>query len=237
GGGNGGEQASCGLGWSRMRGPVALVLSKDGGRLFAANGRSGSLSVIDARRGGVIAEHDVGLGLADLAARGGGRHLLAVDRAVGELILLSHEDPSVRVVQRLTISLDPVRVLPSVDGSSCVVASRWSRRLTFVEFVPGRSEAGGGPASVRLQFARALDLPFCPRNMAWVRGGTVLVVADAFGGRLAVVDARGGSLESVRSLPAHNIRGLAAAPDGRTLVLAHQVLNGGGHPQPAAVPS
>ncbi len=33
------------------------------------------------------------------------------------------------------------------------------------------------------------------------------------------------AIESVRSLPAHNIRGLAFAPDGRTLVIAHQVLN------------
>ncbi len=223
---SGGEPASSRLGWSRIRRPVALVLSQDGGRLFAANGRSGSLSVLDTRRTRVIAEHDVGLALADLAARGDGRHLLAVDGTAGELILLAVEEPSVRVVQRLTISPDPVRVLPSVDGSSCVVASRWSRRLTFVELVPGRGGAGGEPAAVRLRFARALDLPFCPRNLAWVHGGTVLVVADAFGGRLAVVDPRGGSLKSLRSLPVHNIRGLAATPDGQTLVLAYQVLNG-----------
>ena len=34
-----------------------------------------------------------------------------------------------------------------------------------------------------------------------------------------------GSLRSVRSLPAHNIRGLALAPDGKSLVIAHQTLN------------
>ncbi len=50
-------------------------------------------------------------------------------------------------------------------------------------------------------------------------------MADAFGGKLAVVDTQGRTIESVRSLPAHNIRGLAFAPDGRTLVVAHQVLN------------
>ena len=33
------------------------------------------------------------------------------------------------------------------------------------------------------------------------------------------------TLESVRSLPAHNIRGLATSPDGQTLVLAHQTLS------------
>ena len=130
------------------------------------------------------------------------------------------------VVERLKISPDPVRVLLSPDGSSCVVASLWSRRLTFVALGPERGDSDSATTSSHLRIARVLNLPFCPRNLAWVRGGTKLVVADGFGGKLAVVDARGGSLESVRSLPAHNIRGLAAAPDGKTLVVAHQTMNG-----------
>ena len=40
-----------------------------------------------------------------------------------------------------------------------------------------------------------------------------------------MVDTLQRSIESVRSLPAHNIRGLAFAPNGQTLVVAHQVLN------------
>ena len=61
--------------------------------------------------------------------------------------------------------------------------------------------------------------------MVLVRSGARLVVADAFAGRLAVVDPKQGTLESVRTLPAHNIRGLAESPDGQTLVVAHQVLH------------
>src|SRR5439155_25238700 len=34
-----------------------------------------------------------------------------------------------------------------------------------------------------------------------------------------------GEVESVRSLPAHNIRGLAVSADGKDLLIAHQVLN------------
>jgi cytochrome c peroxidase len=52
-----------------------------------------------------------------------------------------------------------------------------------------------------------------------------VIVADAFGGRLAVIDTKRRSIDSIRSLPAHNIRGLTFAPDGQTLVVAHQVLN------------
>ncbi len=77
----------------------------------------------------------------------------------------------------------------------------------------------------RLSINGSLDLPFCPRALAFFPEGSRLVVADAFGGQLAVVQTKPLAIESVRSLPAHNIRGLAFTPDGRTLVLAHQVLN------------
>lgn len=101
------------------------------------------------------------------------------------------------------------------------MASRWSRQLAFVAILPG---AGDDPDR-SLKVSRTLGLPFRPRDLAPIRDGSALVVADAFGGRLALVDARRMTLESVRSLPAHNIRGLATSPDGRTLVLAHQTLS------------
>ena len=101
------------------------------------------------------------------------------------------------------------------------MASLWSRRLTFVGLTPHAPEDGHPGLSI----AGSLELPFCPRELAVVPGSTKLVVADAFGGRLAVVDLRRRAIDSVRSLPAHNIRGLAFSPDGRALLIAHQVLN------------
>ena len=69
-----------------------------------------------------------------------------------------------------------------------------------------------------------LELPFCPQELVSVADGPKLVVADAFGGRLAVVDTTHRSIERLRTLPAHNIRGMAFAPDGGSLVIAHQRL-------------
>ena len=40
-----------------------------------------------------------------------------------------------------------------------------------------------------------------------------------------MIDTKRRSIDSVRTLPAHNIRGLTFAPDGQTLVITHQVLN------------
>src|SRR3981189_734630 len=77
-----------GPGLSRVRRPTALAMGKDGSRLFVANGRSGSLSVIETSSARVVAEHDLGRGLADLAVLTDGRHLLAVDRAGDALLLV-----------------------------------------------------------------------------------------------------------------------------------------------------
>ena len=107
----------------RVRQPVALVCADEGRTVVVANRRSGSLSVIDAAARKVVAEHDVGRGLADLALLKGGRRLLAVDETSSELLLLDYHDRAVRVMDRLTVSPGAVRLAVWADGASCAVAS------------------------------------------------------------------------------------------------------------------
>ena len=205
---------------ARSRHPVALASSPDGSRLFVANRDSGSLSVVDPEGARVVSEHDVGRILADVAALPDGRHLLAVDRGANVLLLLACREGSVRVVGRLAVGVDPVRLLAWGDGSRCAVASSGARRVTMVDLA--RGEGDEPPA---MEVSCAIDLPFAPREMALVRDGSRLVVADGFGGKLDVIDPARGTLESFRTLPAHNIRGLATSPDGWMLAVAHQTLH------------
>ena len=216
-----GEPGTSGSPARRIRQPVALAVVNGGQTLLAANGRSGSLSVVDIASRKVVAEPAVGRGLADLAVLPDGRHLLAVDRAAGELLLVEYRDRSPRVVGRIAVAPDPVRVVVLGSGSSAVVASTWPRRLTFVSLAP-RAPENREPALVDRRRPRPAVQPSRDGRL---RGGSRLVVADAFGGRLAVVDLHRRAIESVRSLPAHNIRGMTFSPDGRTLLVTHQVLN------------
>jgi hypothetical protein len=57
-----------------------------------------------------------------------------------------------------------------------------------------------------------------------VQNDSKWVVADAFGGNVAVVDVARAEIESVRDLPAHNIRGLALSAGGDEVLIAHQRL-------------
>ncbi len=177
--------------------------------------------MIDTAERRVVGECDVGRGLSDLAVLSDGVHLLALDQPADELLLVECRAHSIKVVGRFKVSPDPIKLAVSHDGLTCVVSSLWSRRLTFLGLAGQLRESGYRAPAIE----QAIDLPFCPREMAFVPNDGKLVVADAFGGRIAVVDVKGQKVESVRELHGHNIRGLAFAPDGQTLVVAHQVLN------------
>jgi DNA-binding beta-propeller fold protein YncE len=201
-----------------LRRPVALVLSDDGKWLFTANERSGSISVLDGVGRKTINEFPVGRKLADLSAAPGGSYLVTVDEEANELLLLDRRDAALRIVERLKVAATPVNVQVSSDSRRCSIASLWSRQVSVVELTPGT-------AGKRLALLRSIALPFSPRRQLWLPRSSKLVVADAFGGRIAVVDAAEGRLESLQPIPAHNIRGLCLSSDGKRLLIAHQILN------------
>ncbi len=200
----------------RLRRPIALAVSDDGGWLYVANRRSGSLSVIDLAERRAIAELDLGETFASLA-RVDRTRFLAVDEGRHELLLLRTEGKKVEVVSRLAVSPFPVEAVVTQDGRRAFVASLWSRRLTEV--------ALSSPEASQMSVTRVSDLAFAPRKMLLLREDSRLIVADAFAGRLGVFDAAKGKLLAIREFPAHNIRGLSVTPDGKMLAVAHQMLN------------
>ena len=196
----------------RLRRPVALAPSPDRKWLYVANHRSGSISVIDVALQNVVAELDVGKSLADIVVSSDGRHLLVVDESANELIRLSCRGPKLSVIDRLVVAPTPVTVRVVAGGMQCSVASLWSRRLSVVSL------------REKLEVEQALEMPFSPRMQLPSADGKRLIVADSFAGKLASINIERGTIESVRDLPAHNIRGLAFSRTGSELFLTHQSL-------------
>ena len=199
-----------------LRRPIALQLAASEEWLYAANQRSGSISVIGLDEPSVVQEFSIGEQLSALE-RFGPERLLAADPTRHELMVLQADGKTIRVQQRLAVSPYPVSIAVAPDTKRCSVASLWSRRLTFVA-LPSTESAQARVESV-------VDLPFAPRCQLFVREGEYLIAADSFGGRLAVVDMSTRELLHVREFPAHNIRGLRLSADGQMLLIAHQMLN------------
>jgi YVTN family beta-propeller protein len=201
------------------RRPVALALADDGKWLYVANQGRGSIAAIDTSSLRVAAEAEIGRQLADLEITPDGSHLVTVDEHAGELILLRRHGPQLETALRMEVSGGPVSVRIAPDGSSYSVASLWSRRVTIVR-VGTKAEA---LESTRV--TKVIDLDFAPRLQMFAGNPAKLIVADAFGGRLAVLEIARGEIESDRRLPAHNLRGLALSDDGKRLIISHQMLN------------
>ncbi|MBI1311552.1 c-type cytochrome [bacterium] len=193
------------------RRPSSAVLSFDESLLFVANRQSGTLSTIELKTG-QVSERPAGQQLSALVRRPGSRELLAVDFSASEVIVYEEVDSRLMPRRRIETALWPVAAACSDDGAVCCVTSLWSRRASVISF--GTEDETADSA--------VIDLPFAPRAVTFFDQRHA-VVAEAFGGRLAVVDCRRGTLISVRELPIHNIRDLVCS-DG-SLLLTHQVLN------------
>jgi DNA-binding beta-propeller fold protein YncE len=205
---------------TQLRRPLAAAFLDEGQTLCVANQRSGSVSVIDLPRASVREEFSVGKHLTGLAVLPDHKHVLITDDERHELIALTCDGSRITVRARLAVGPYPISVAVLPDGNHATVASLWSHRLEVVDLTP---LATAGPVSLRV--LHTLHLPFAPRDQCVLPGPARVVVADAFGGRLAVVDAAAGQLLALHELNGHNLRGLALNDRGDQLLVSHQVLD------------
>jgi DNA-binding beta-propeller fold protein YncE len=203
---------------ARLRRPVAAVLLADGHTLCVANQRSGTLSLVDLARPRLLGEYAAGAHLTALAALPDRKHLLVLDDERHQLIALSGNRGGLSVQARLRVGPYPASVAVLPDGKRATVASLWSRRLEVVDL-------SRLPTARSLRVLRMIRLPFPPRNLLALPPSSRVVVADAFGGHLAVADVSSGRLLAVHRLRGHNLRGLALSADGKRLLVSHQILD------------
>ena len=211
--------------WRR---PVALVITDEGRHLITANQQSGSLSLLDARLMSVQSESSIGKRLSDLVVSPVDNNLLlTTDEESHELLAVRRQDEKFAVIKRLDLSPYPVTVRMTADGSRACIASLWSRTITVVDIA--RWLESKAPESSVIS---AVRLPFAPRELLMIDEAHKLIVADAFGSKLAVVKLAEGSsdqshLESVREILGHGIRKMSRHPTLPRVVMTHQILSRG----------
>jgi YVTN family beta-propeller protein len=203
------------------RRPAAAVLIDGGSRLCVANRRSGTLSLVNVAARSVF-EKQIGQQLSDIVALPGSDRLLVSDFAGGAVIVVKHAADELQIVDRVDVAAWPESITVNEQGNLVCVASLWSRRLTILSRVPAVASE-----DVVLKKLHEIDLPFAPRAITFV-DSTKVVVADSFGGRLAVVECVSGTKTVQHDLPIHNVRDLTVGNDGR-LYLTCQRLNPKGY--------
>lgn len=208
-----GELKSISLVKSQFRRPIAIQrLNKT--TAVVAN-RCGTLTLIDLPKWSLLAEYSIGGRPTDLAVSAG--RVLVTDGEQSKLITVVIDRDSARSVSEISLPTHPVTVRVSADGSWCSVASLWARKLSFVRLPNSVHHTPTVMATV--------DLPFAPREQILVKNDGKVIVADGFGGRLAIVGSKSHQVEAVHSFGAHNIRGLALNPDKSRLQISQQLLN------------
>lgn len=200
-----------------LRRPVAAAWIEPGKLLAVANSRSGSVSVVDIPGRKVLEEVVVGEKLADITAMPTGGKLLAVDESRHELVVLDWKGDTLQVANRIPVAPFPVSVAISQTGGRIAVASLWSRKLTILE-----PNIDLPRDAAQLRKLAEIDLPFNPRSQVFLPDTRTLVVADAFGGNLAIVDAAKGTLLSVPKTGFESIQAIALSSDGAQLVSANR---------------
>jgi DNA-binding beta-propeller fold protein YncE len=206
---------------SLLRRPVAAALLADGHTLCVANRCSGSVCLVDLDQESVLKEAVIGQRLADLAMLSDGRHALVVDEQRHELVVLTLAGNGLTVRARLAVGPYAVSVAVQPDGARATVAGLWSRRLEIIDLTALSSPDEQGS----LRIVHVVPLPFAPRMQCVLPARPYVIVADAFGGHLAVVDVVRGQLVAVHKVTGHNLRGLALDASGKRLLVSHQVLN------------
>ncbi len=196
---------------SGWRGPAAVWLSPDGATLLTACEKSGTIVAIDTARREKTWELAIGKSLVAMAATTDGATLVACDAAANELMVMDAGDGRCKVRSRVPVSARPAGVVLDADGRRAWVTSKWSREVSRVDLAAGKVD-------------QVVQLDFSPRNAAWLPDGRTLIVADAFGGRFALIDAASGRIVRDLSVPGHNVRGLALSPDGQNLLVSHMIL-------------
>ncbi|MFN9718588.1 MAG: cytochrome c peroxidase [Planctomycetota bacterium] len=183
---------------------------------WVANSRTGTLSCVDTGAQTVIREWKVAKSLSSVAVFR--NHLLATDDVDHSVICLQpasangtielHRIADVRLAQY------PVDIAVNGNQTTVAISSLWSHRVTLLK--PDNNSM--------LAVTSTIDLPFAPRRLQFL-SERVLVVADAFGGRLQVVDTTSGAPIRDHEVFGHNIRGIATNPQTGLVLLTCQTLN------------
>lgn len=206
--------------------PISLAYLHDAQRLLVANRDSGTITTIDPETRQVLSHWRIpgAEQLAEMIVSADERFVLTCSRTQNRVWLLQRVDDSqFSLLESISVPAGPVALSWLPNGSSpnseATVACQWGRTVLFVKVNP-ESAAGS-----RLVVRSSVPLPHAPRRMLPIENGARVIVTDAFSGAISVIRTDNHTVERTKKIPGHNVHGLGIMPDGKRVIVAHQILN------------
>jgi hypothetical protein len=196
--------------------PSAIATFSQRDTLLVADASQGRVLTVTLNDSPSPRETTIGKSLVDLARLADDR-FVAVDRTLRQLILFrldAGNEDVIHVDQRIHLDVEPARLAVNDVGTVACVTSRWSRAVQLVRLSETSRSHTSAPMVLGFEPQEILQLP----NQRFL-------VADAFAGRLAVIDAKHHRVAAVQTIHGHNLRGLALTDDGSQVLISHQILS------------
>jgi YVTN family beta-propeller protein len=189
------------------RSPISLALTSDGSRLLVANQTNGSVAWVDSTLGKLLREVKTGDRPSGVAVSKDGKLGVVAHWYGYDLAILDLSDDRAEVLGRVEVGPEPRGVAIAADGRTCYVAVGASNEVVRVDLVDRKVTA-------RVEVGRE------PRGLAITPDGSRLVVGNARGQSISVVDLGKFAVERTLPMLADNLRQVAVSPDGRYAYVA-----------------
>ena len=201
------------LAWRR---PVSVHLNESADRLVVGL-ESGSIAIVDVESRLVSNELQASREIVQLEPCGHDRCWLLLDQDESRLKLIRLDDDSLEILDQVLIEPTARAVAYQRSTRRIAVSSDWSRRIAVFEL-----DSSDGDSSHLRQLTQ-VDLDFSPGLVLWHDRLPQLLVADAFGGQLAMIDVELGTVAAQANTGGHNTRGMVFDDRGR-LLMTQQIL-------------
>ena len=200
--------------------PIAVAISGNREYAFVANQNHPSILVIETNTFATRQIEGPWQEMVDLVACPQPDRLLAIAKSPPQIMEISVAAKDPIASRAHSLSGIPAKLAVSLDGQFVCVSMTWEHAICLIRLTDQHL-----PELVQCEM---VPLDFQPKEVLALKDGKFLV-ADAFGGRLAVVDARSAKIMASHSLHGHHIGGLARDDSQSTIAITHQKLSSVAH--------
>ncbi|MEW4490766.1 cytochrome c peroxidase [Thalassoglobus sp. JC818] len=203
-----------------VRRPTQMEWVIPGEQILIANPRSSSLSIVSLTKHDSIAEFAFSGNLSALASIPSStaptwQRFALTTSSPGRLTVIEIEDGNAFEGESLDLTSRRLESHVAVHSSTIAVSSVWDRCVWLID------------DAQTLSVSSCVELSFEAGKLQFSPDGKYLVVADAFGGHLALIESSTGSIVDLAETGGHNIGGLSFLSPSR-LMITHQMNHASG---------